>query len=359
MGHHSTDHAIADGSRRSTRHRGTRALALTAVTALGAGLLSACGSSTSSSTSGGLTTVTVGVGGNIFDMPVRIADANGYFSKAGIKVNYVTLTSATGIAALQSGSVQFLSASPTDFTSALAKKLPITAIDVMGWGNPLGLVVSTKFAQDHGLTASTPAAQVAQAVAQSTAGYSSANTKAEAGIYLKAYGVDPDKVKWVSLPSPAADKAALNNHQIDWFVTSEPIPLEIQNSGDGVVVADPTKVPAWSAKSAGYGLVLVAKTSYASQNSATAKKFATAIQQATAYMNTHLSDSTVLDVAAKNLPGIPTKVLQASLQQVGWPASGKMTEADWNTTLAFLNSLGTTPGGAKVPSSDWTNTYLP
>jgi len=36
----------------------------------------------------------------------------------------------------------------------------------------------------------------------------------------------------VSLPSPAADKAALNNHEIDWFVTSEPLPLQIADSGD-------------------------------------------------------------------------------------------------------------------------------
>ena len=331
---------------------------------LGSALTTACASSnsTSASAAGGTTAITIGVGGNIFDMPARIADANGYFKQQGLDVKYVTLTSATGTAALQSGSVQFLTDSPNDLFTALAKKLPITAISLVGSGNPLGLVVSKKFATAHGLTSSTPVAQVAAALASSTAGFSSANTKAEAGIYLKAYGVDPAKLKWVSLPSPAADKAALTSNQIDWFVTSEPIPLELEYSGDGVVVANPLTVPAWSAAEAGYGLLVVAKNSYLSAHPDVAKKFVAAIQDATAYISTHLTDSTdstLLTVAQKTLPGIPASVLQASLAQVAWPTSGAMSADDWAKTLAFLDSLGTMPAGTTITAENWTNKYLP
>lgn len=332
-----------------------RTLALAASLTLGSALLSACGSS---SDSGEPATITVGVGGNIFDTPLRVAEAKGYFSKRGLKITYSTLTSSTGVSALQSGSVQFLTTSPNGFLSAVDKKLPITAISAVGLGNPLGLIVSNQYAQAHGLTAKTPAPQVAKTLAQSTPGYSSPNTKAEAGIFLKAHGVDPDKLKWVSLPSPAADQAALKNHQIDWFITSEPIPLQMQDTGDGVVVADPLTVPQWSAKAAGYGLFTAVRKSYAEDNPGVAKKFVAAVQDATNYMSTHPGDATVVAAAQKTLTNVPTSVVKDSLEQVEWPRSGKMTTAQWRTTIAFLNSLGTIKGGAKISSSDWTNEYL-
>lgn len=344
--------------RRPHTHSGTRALAVLTAAVLGATVLTACGSGSSAS-SGGTTTVTIGVAGNIFDMPIRVADANGYFNKQGIKVKYVTLTAATGPSALQSGSVQFLNDSPTGFLSAVDKGIPETAIATDGGGNPLGLIVSTKFAEAHGLTAATPAAQVAKALDGSTGGTSSANTKGEASIFLKANGVDPGKVKWVSLPSPAADKAALKSDQIDWFITSQPSPLEIQDSGDGVVVADSAKVPLWSAAQAGYGQLVVSSKSYLARHPDIARKVATAVQQATAYMNAHLDSPEVQNVARNALPGVPAPVLKAALTQVEWPTSGEMKLSVWTTTLTFINSLGALTAPAHVSSDDWTNTYLP
>jgi NitT/TauT family transport system substrate-binding protein len=339
-----------DRTRRALR----RGLVVLTAAALGSALLTACGDSAGDAGD----TVTIGIGGNIFDIPFQVADANGYFTQQGLKVKYVTLTAATGASALESGSVQFLNDSPTGFLSALGKHIPETAIAVDGGGNPLGLVVSTKFASDHGLTAASPAAQVAQALANSTGGASSANTKAEAGLFLKAHGVDPTKLKWVSLPSPAADKAALKSSQIDWFVTSEPTPLDIQHSGDGIVVADPIKVPAWSAAEAGYGEFLIARNSYLSEHADVAKKVATAVQQATAYMNANLDSGPVQAAAQKALAGVSAEVVKASLHQVDWPKTGAMSAAGWDKTLAFINSLGALPQPATVTADNWTNKYL-
>jgi NitT/TauT family transport system substrate-binding protein len=343
------------------RHHAIRGLtALATATALLSTALAGCASSGggSSTNADGTTTVTIGVGGNIFDVPVNLADSAGYFAKEGIKVKFVTLTSSTGIAALQSGSVQFLTASPLDMASAVSKQVPVEAVSAIGSGNPLGLVVSKKFAAAHDLTSGSAPAQVAAALAGSTAGYSSSNTKAEAGIYLKSYDIDPGKVNWVELPSPASDKTALTTGQIDWFITSEPTPLELQNTGDGLVVANPLTVPQWSAADAGYGLFTVVKKSYASSNAATVEKVVAAIQDATAYMNAHPGDGTVLKAAATTLPGVPDTVLSGSLQQVVWPADAKMTQADWTKTVAFLNSLGTISGGVDVTTDSWTNQYL-
>ncbi|MFF3412734.1 ABC transporter substrate-binding protein [Streptomyces sp. NPDC002742] len=326
-----------------------------------AALLTACGNDGSSSVgSDGKTTVSVGVSGNVFDLSIRLADESGYFDRQNIKIKYVTLTAATGTAALQSGSVQFLNSSPTSFLGGLSKGLPELSVATNGGGNPLGVVVSTAFADKHNLTAASPAGQVAKALADSTAGVSSANTKAEAGIFLNAHGVDPSKLKWVSLPSPAADKAALTKGEVDWFITSEPIPLQVQHDGDGVVVADPTKVPEWSYDEAGYGQVVVVKKDYAKTSSATVKGFATAVQQATAYLGSHpADDKNVLAASRKTLPGVPDDVLSAAVKQVEWPKSAKQDEAGWKKTLTFVkDGIGAVPD-ASLSSADWTNTYLP
>ncbi|MET7683323.1 ABC transporter substrate-binding protein [Streptomyces sp. NPDC005423] len=342
------------------RRTTARCLAPAIAVTLGAVLLTACGGNSSSVGADGKTTVSVGISGNVFDLSIRLADANGYFDKQNIKIKYVTLTASTGTAALESGSVQFLNSSPTGFLSALSKKLPEISIATNGGGNPLGVVVSDEFAKKHHLTADTPADQVAKALASSTAGASSANTKAEAGIFLKAHGVDPGKVKWVSLPSPAADKAALTKGEVDWFITSEPIPLQVQHQGDGVVVADSAKAPQWAYAQAGYGQVVVAKKSYAKSDTALVKGFATAVQQATAYLGAHKSsDGKVLAAARKTLPGTPDDVLTASVDQVKWPTSAKQDAAGWKKTLTFVrDGIGAVPD-ASISSDDWTNIYLP
>jgi ABC-type nitrate/sulfonate/bicarbonate transport system substrate-binding protein len=362
MTHDNTGRTARSGFRLPSA--GRRLLAAASAAVLAPALLTACGSgSDTTTTADGLTEVTVGGGGSIFDTPLQVADAQGFFKQQGLKMKFVTLTASTGPSALQSGSVDFFDSSPTSFVTSLSKKLPQIAVSADGLGNPLGLVVSKKFAAAHDLTAKSPAEQVAKALSGSTGGASSENTKAEAGIFLKKYGVDPDKkVKWVSLPSPAADKAAINSGQIDWFLTSEPIPLQIQDAGDGIVVADPVKVPQWAAEQAGYGQVVVTQKSYAAQHPDIVKKFVTAVQQATAYMSTHLKDSndtSVLQAAQKALTGVPDDVVQGSLQQVEWPTDGSMNAAGWQKTMAFLDSLGTLPDGAKVTADNWTNKYLP
>ncbi|MFC5827839.1 ABC transporter substrate-binding protein [Nonomuraea insulae] len=353
MAHHITD----GGSRASATRRGLRAVALATTLTLGATMTAACGESASGQD--GLITVTIGSGDNIFDLPMKVAEANGYFRKQGLRPTFVSVNASTGPAALESGSVQFLNSSPTGFLSALAKGVPEITIAADGLGNPLGIVVSKKFADAKQLSATTPPDQVAKALEGSISGASSANTKAQASSFLKVRGVDPAKVKWVSLPSPAANKAALNSAQIDWFITSEPTPLSIQDAGEGVVVADPLRVPEWSAEQSGYGELIVVRKDYAEKNPEIAKKFVAAVQEATAYMNTHVDDPALLQVVMKAMPGVKGPVLQASLKHAGWPTSAAMNEAEWKKTLDFVNGLGVLPKVMTVTANDWTNAYVP
>jgi NitT/TauT family transport system substrate-binding protein len=338
---------------------GTRRVALAAALALATASLAACASQTAAVNSNGTTSVVIGQAGNIYDLPAKLAVEQGYFAKEGIKTSFVTLTASTGPSALQSGSVQFLPASPLSLVEAVSKQLPIEAVSSLGLGNPVGVVVSSTFAKAHNLTSGTSAATAAKALKGSTAGYSSANTKAEASVYLRAHGISPSSINWVELPSPSAGKTALSTGQISWFATSEPIPLEIQQDSGGLVVADDQNVTQWSAGSAGYGLFTAVSESYAQSNPAVVKKVVAALQEATAYINAHPTSPAVLKALQETFPGVPDSVLAKSVQQVDWPASGAMSQSTWNSTLAFLTSLGTIQGGAKLTSSNWTNKYLP
>lgn len=324
---------------------------------------SACGDSTAAGSGGtgaaSLTTVTIGVSSNVFDVPLHLADMQGYFKSQGLKVKYITLSASAAAPALQSGSVNFLMISPDGIFNAINKKLPIVPIAQDASGSPLGLVVSSQFAKAHSLTSSSSAAEIAQALAGSRPGASSTNTKAEAGIFLKANGVDPTQLKWVTLPNPAADQAALKSNQIDWFDTSEPLPLQVQAQGDGVVVGGPDNIPQWSQAQSGYGAFVSATKSWASSHSDLAKKFLTAVQQATAYMNAHPGDSVSLAAAKQVLPSVSDDILKTSLGQVEWPTSARMTDDGWSRTTKFVNSLGTIAGGVHLSPSDWTDQYLP
>lgn len=350
MTNHSGNGARTSSSR-SRRAPATVALALVATAAL-----SACGSSSDASASGDQT-VTVGVPGNVFDLPLQLAQSKGYFSDAGLTVKFVTITASTGTSALKSGSIDFLHSSPTSFLAALSQKIPVTAVGADAVGNPLGIVVSTSFAEAHGLTADSSEADVAKALDGSTAGVSSTNTQAEAGILLKNEGLDPDTaVKWVTLPSPAADQAALKNGEIDWFITSNPLPLQVEADGDGVVVAGPDKVAQWAAS--GYTEFIVASDSYLEGNSATTKTFLAAVQKATSYVHDHEDDADVQQIAAAAYPNFTSSVLQASIDQIQWPESLAMDADGWTETLGFQEELGTPADKRQVASDDWTNSYL-
>ncbi|MFD4778890.1 ABC transporter substrate-binding protein, partial [Streptomyces sp. NPDC058427] len=307
--------------------------------ALGWVLLAACGGS-SSPGSDEAQQVTVGVAGNIFDAPLRVADARGFFREQGLKVTFVHVTAAGGTPALESGSLQFLNSSPTNFLSAEAEGHDEIAIGADGLGNPLGLVVSKKFATRHSLTSSTSPKKVAQALVGSAGGYSSANTKAEAGMFLKNRSVGLDEVSWVSLSSPTEDRAALADGRIDWFVTSEPLPLRIQAAGDGVVVADSQTVHEWSGSYAGYGQVVVTREAYADQHAPTVRKFLTAVEQGSAYLNLHVDDPDIVPAVRKAMPGIPDPVMRASVEEVDWPIYADMDKGTWKYTLQFVIELG-------------------
>jgi ABC-type nitrate/sulfonate/bicarbonate transport system substrate-binding protein len=340
------------------RPRRRPAVIFVAVAGLAMALASACSaSSPSNSAGGGTATVTVAVSStNMNDLPVWVAQQEGYYAKAGLNVKTAVLTASTTNTALDSGSVQFIDGNPTEFVQALAKGTGQLAVEKETVGIPLGFVISPAFAAKHGITSKTPIQTVAKDLIGSTGGSSAAATTGEAEIFLSEFGVTSSQVKIATLASPAADQAALKSNEIDWFCTSEPIPYEVQAAGSGIVVATPENVPAWSADQTGIGAVIVTAKSYAQANPAVVKEFVTATQEAAKYIS--LNPARALAIAASQFPGVSQAVLKNSLAEIQWPTDGKMTDALWQTTVGFIIKQGVVPGGSTVASTDWTNQYL-
>ena len=211
-----------------------------------------------------LTTINVAaVGDNINDLPIWVAQARGYYARHGLRVNLTVLAGSALGAALESGSVQFLEDSTASFLAGVAQGQSLLAVEPIASGFPVGLIVSSTYAAAHHITPTTPAGIIAKALVGSTGGSSAAATTGQAGLFLNEFGVQLSQLRIATLSSPTADQGALESNQIDWFLTSEPIPLEVQRQGYGLVVGTPSNVSAWRPRQTGITEAVVTSTAYA------------------------------------------------------------------------------------------------
>lgn len=293
---------------------------------------------------------------SILNLPIWVGQADGFYAKQGLNVQWVLLSASTITTALVSGSVNFATASPTTYMQAIQAADPVVSVAEDALGLPLGFVVSSTFAQAHGITASTPTATAFKDLVGSTGGASAASTLAQGNLALEEFGVEPSQVSIVTLASPAADEAALQKNQINWFVTSEPIPLQMQAEGFGIVIGNPTVVKVWAPKAVGYGQVILATTSIVNANSTLMKKIVRGTEAATAYIGHH--EQKVLNVAQANSPGVARTLLLKSYKLLSWPATGAMTTKLMGVTVKFIIVQQSVPAGFHLTEGiNWTNRF--
>ncbi|MEU6540966.1 ABC transporter substrate-binding protein [Streptomyces sp. NPDC047000] len=347
--------------RAALRHRLSRRGAVPAFLVT-AGLLAAgCGSSASAAkSSDGTVAVTVGVSGaNVNILPVWVAQKKGFFAAHHVNVKLAVLTPTITNSALTSGSVQFLAGSAKNFLTAVEHGTDQLTVAQTSTGVPLGLVISTKYAKAHHITAATPLATVARELVGSTGGSSSESTTAEANLFLRRYGVDTGKMKVATLSSPTIYQSALKSGRIDWFCTSEPTPLQAQAAGAGVVVANSKNVPAWASDRMGPGNITITKKSYASGHPDVVSDFTQAMQDAVKYIHDNEGSAALTDIAAAESPGVPRAILKEAISEIDWPENSRMTAEQWTTGVRFTVSIGAAKASTTVKEgTDWTNKYL-
>jgi ABC-type nitrate/sulfonate/bicarbonate transport system substrate-binding protein len=339
-----------------TMARRRRALAMAAAVVIAGALLAACGNSSGAGKADG--TVKIGKAVDTIGFTtVDVAQDKGYFSKQGVTVEDELLGgSSTAFAALQSGSVQFVTASSTALLSARAKGVPLQAVASLDHGVSLQLIASNDWVKSHGLSADQPLDTVMKDLTGATLGVISTTDLTYNHYLMEEAGVDPEKFKTITLKTQSAALAALQHGQIDAFLLSPPNSYHAQAQGDAQIIATLHSVPQLSKMT--YDVLVVA-SDYAKSHPDTVRSVATAMAMAN---NTMATDpDSVLGIEKKHYPSMSESVLRQSLEYVTFSRDGQMTAEGWKDAKALasqtdvegVSSVDTSPGG-----DTWTNDFI-
>lgn len=340
---------------RRTRRRGYSAVAVAAITLGG---LAACSTSATTSPAAGSQQSAVSVTlaesvENITDLPIWVAQQQGYFAAHGLNVKTVVLTTASVTPALISGSAQFIKDPGFVYVTSRIKGADIQAISKMDTGIPFALIVGKSYAAAHQITTSTPVGQVLQRLAGSVGGSTAAGQVGATKVLLDSYGVKLS-YRGATFATVPAMVAALAQGQIDWFVAAQPIPAQAAVAGDGIVVATYKNAKAWSAQPADF--VLAASTAYVKANPTVAKEMVAAIDEGLRYVALHEQQSVA--IATSHEHGLTSSEISAAIEALQWPTSGSMNNDFWNSSLGYFETAGIIPKGTSASILNWTNAYV-
>ncbi|MFE6622631.1 ABC transporter substrate-binding protein [Streptomyces sp. NPDC057740] len=300
----------------------------------------ACGSSEGGSpdagaSSGGVTTVKVGLIPIVDVAPLYLGQKQGFFEKQGLKLEFTTAQGGAAILpGVASGQFQFGFSNVTSLMVAQSNGVPVKAVangiaSTGVAGEDFGALMVKK-----GSPLKSPKELEGRKVAINT--LKNINETAVRESVRKAGG-DPDKVDFVEL---AFDQmpAALDQGQIDAAMVVEPATATIKSQG-GVEIASPLVDVAPNLTVAMY----FASTQYAQQNPEVVKKFQDATAESLAYADAHPDEARQIITTYTK---IPADVL-AKVTLPKWPAEAN------RSSIEALMKLGETDGlFKKTPDLD-------
>ncbi|WP_212911062.1 ABC transporter substrate-binding protein [Streptomyces sp. TS71-3] len=288
---------------------------------------------------------------------VDVAQEKGYFAKEGVSAKQELLGgSSTAFAALQSGSVQFVTASSTALLSAKTKHVPLQAVTSLDYGVSLQLAASKSWTKAHHLSPKQPLKTVMRGLTGGTLGVVSTTDLTYYHYLMKQAGVDQDQFKTIVIKTQAAALAAVQHGQIDAFLVSPPNSYFAQSQGQAQIIATLHSVPAL--KNMTYD-VLVTSATYAKAHPDVVKSVATAMARAD---NTMAQDpESVLDVEREHYPKMSDDVLLQSLKYVTFAPDGKMTPDGWRAVREQAEASDV-PDASSVNVDEnqgtWSNDYI-
>lgn len=341
--------------------RRPRRLALAAASAAVAAAVAACAPSVAASgpgsgSQGGGDGITIGKAVDTIGFTaVDVAKAKGYFGKAGPVNENLLSGSSTAFAALQSGSVDFVTASSAALLKAKAKGLPLEAVASMDHGVSLQLLVSQKWIKAHGMTPGQSPGTVAKKLAGAKLGVLSTTDKTYDQYLAKQGGISPDSFTYINISGQSAALAAIQHGEIDAFLLSPPSTYYAQSQGDAKIMASLNEIP--SLKNMAYD-VLVVDTDWAKSHQSQVAEVAGAIAKADDTMSD--DPQAVLATEKQHYPTMPASVLLDSLRHVTFAPGGRFTPAMWTAALDEFKQGGDASPGVDVSASGgaWTNSYL-
>lgn len=347
-------------ARRSSARRRAHRLPAVLACASAAVVLAACGSGAAGNGAPGGNTASVTIGKAVDTIgftTVDVAKAKGYFARQGVNVKEELLSgSSTAFAALQSGSVNFVTASSTALLNAKAKGVPLEAVASLDYGVSLQLLASDNWIKSHGLSPNQPLNTVMKKMVGAKLGEISTTDLTYDHYLEKQAGVDPGKFTYIQLDSQSAALAALKHGQIDAFLLSPPSTYFAQSQGGAKIIATLHQVPELATMA--YD-ILVVDSDWAKSHASEVSAVATAVAMAD---NTMKSDpQSVLGVETQHYPKMSSSALLDSLRYVTFTQDGLFTQDMWQKALSEFEGTGNNKASSIDISASggvWTNQYI-
>jgi NitT/TauT family transport system substrate-binding protein len=288
---------------------------------------------------------------------VDVAQQKGYFADEGVTAKQELLGgSSTAFAALQSGSVQFVTASSTALLSARTKRVPLQAVASLDYGVSLQLAASRKWIAAHHLSPQQPLKTVMRGLVGATLGVVSTTDLTYYHYLMNQAGVSQDQFKTIMIKTQSAALAAVQHGQVDAILLSPPNSYFAQAQGQAEIIATLHSVPLL--KNMTYD-VLVVSSRFAKAHPEVVKKVATALARSD---NTMAHDPrSVLDVERDHYPDMSDDVLLQSLKYVTFAPDGRMTAKGWQEVSEEAEGSGvpnTSSVDLKENQGTWSNDYI-
>jgi NitT/TauT family transport system substrate-binding protein len=265
-----------------------RSLAVLASAAL---ILSACGSNDTAKGNAAAGTVRLGlVQGQDFThaLPARIAEAQGIFTKHGLKVRIIDFSAGSDLVkAIVGGSVDVGEATGLDVVSAAATGIDLKAFWGTASATPMAVIAK------QGSPVKTLADLKGKSVGISKFG---SLTDFTVKLIAQKSGLGEKDIKAVPLGAPSANTAALTKGDVDAIILPVEFAYGLQASGTPVTViriADLTSESQFA--------VLAAPGKYLSASKDTVDRLTQAYTEAITYLQGHKDEAVSLSVSKLNL----------------------------------------------------------
>lgn len=257
-----------------------------------------------------------------------VAIEKGFFKKYGLDVEVVEFRGdAVHVKALLSGDIDLsINMGATEGIVSASKKAPIKLWVVANPITPYHFIARKE-------AGTTLQALVGKNIAVSGIGAISYHIPR---IVLERSGIDPEKMKYVAVGSPADRFKALIAGKVDATIVSNTEAAKLGSYPEIIALVNVAKVVPEIPYEFG-----MAKEEYLRKNTDTVQKLTKAIIEANRWIAANKAGT--VEVARKILPEEPAEVLSKAYDMADprlWGVNGDLTEASYNFTVEFLKKVG-------------------
>jgi NitT/TauT family transport system substrate-binding protein len=321
-----------------------RPAAALAACVVAAAAIAACGSNDQSEnaaaggTSGGTRTVSIGAVPSLLYLPVYVADAQGYFAKQGLKMDYKTLPDTAP--ALLSGDIDFsLNGADGAFIAASQGK-PTPIVAILQQRNSLSLYATTKTMKKVTNSSYPQSIQSLKGAKWGTTARVGGGEVFMQAVFQGAGLKEGSGFSIVALGQASNILAALKAGRVDGALLFPPFSAQAEVEGFAKPVVQEAKGEGPSELSQSYGAALLASPK-AVGDSALLKKMTAAIQQGQEYTRDSANKANLVQIAKKYTGITDEKALGVALDSVASLSKPSFDCSRADTQAKLLLKVGT------------------